>query len=84
MNIENFIIMDGNGNELESDASGVHLAFTCDACDHPIIASGTIGERGSCEEIPSVCKGCHETYFMDVREHSEKLYVFNIRELNAQ
>ncbi|MFT6899774.1 MAG: transcription elongation factor Elf1 [Paraglaciecola sp.] len=83
MNITNFIILDGQGNELASDASGENLAFACPECGHPVIANSKNGKHGSCEDIPSVCKGCSEKYFLDIRKRSEKLYVFNVREFNA-
>ena len=83
MNITNFIILDSRGDQLASDASGESLAFACPECGHPVIANSKKGKRGSCEDIPSVCKDCNETYFLDIRQRSEKLYVFSVREFNA-
>ncbi|NRB41750.1 MAG: hypothetical protein HRU20_25315 [Pseudomonadales bacterium] len=83
MNITKFIILDGQGEELASDASGENLAFACLDCGHPVIAHSKKGKRGSCEDIPSACKNCGEMYFLDIRKRSEKLYVFNVREFNA-
>ncbi len=83
MNITKFVILDGQGDVLPSDANGENLAFSCPCCGHPIIASSKKGKRGSNEDTPSICKSCNEMYFLDIRKRSEKLYVFNVREFNA-
>lgn len=76
--ITNFLIMDGDGDEIEADAYGDHLAFDCFICGHPVLACASEGKRGSDEEHPVACKGCEEVYFLDVRSHAEKLYVHNL------
>ena len=74
--IESFLIMDGNGDEIPSDAIGDALAFNCEDCDYPILASSVEGKPGSMLERPAICKGCGTDYFLDVRFHAKKIYVF--------
>ena len=74
--IDCFLILDGNGNEIPSDAIEDALAFNCEDCDYPIFASSLEGKPGSSLEKPAICKGCGTSYFLDVRTHSKKIYIF--------
>jgi len=75
MKITDFLIMDGNGDEIEADAFGNNIAFSCADCGHPVLAIARENQRGSSEENPVFCKGCGTGYFLDVRSHAEKLYI---------
>ena len=68
--------MDGDGTEIESDASEDALAFNCEDCEYPVFASRLEGKPGSILETPAICKGCGTGYFLDVRTHAKKIYVF--------
>jgi transcription elongation factor Elf1 len=78
MNLTDFLIMDGAGDEIEADACGDHLAFSCPECSHPVLATALDGGRGCDEAHPAVCRGCGKSYFLDVRAHAEKLYVHDL------
>lgn len=75
MNITDFLIMDGNGVEIEADASGDSLAFCCEDCGYPLLAIARENARGSSEQCPSSCRDCGAGYFLDVRNHAQKIYV---------
>ncbi|QJD69785.1 hypothetical protein HG421_20240 [Xanthomonas campestris pv. badrii] len=77
MQLTNFFVMDFNGDVIEADATGHHVAFCCFNCFHPFIANALEGQRGSDEEHLAFCKGCNTGYFLDVRPATEKLYVHN-------
>ena len=74
--IDYFLIMDGDGNEIPSNAVEDALAFNCEDCDYPILASSVEGKPGSALVRPAICKGCGIGYFLDVRIHAKKIYVF--------
>lgn len=76
--INNFLIMDGNGIEIDFDASEDAVAFCCEICGHPLLASMRDGKPGSAFEIPAECKDCSENYFLDVPVHAEKIYIFRV------
>ena len=76
MMIEFFLIMNGDGDEIPSDAIEEALAFNCEDCDYPILASSVEGKPGSALEKSAICKGCGTGYFLDVRTHAKKIYVF--------
>ena len=70
-----YLLMDGDGDEIRADAHGSNIAFGCFDCGHPVLASALDGQRGSDEEYPSICRGCAAGYFLDVRVGREKLYI---------
>jgi len=76
MDFTNFLLLDHDGDEAEADASGLHVAFNCAECGHAILASAIENQRGSDEKLPAECRGCGEKYFLDVRPHAGKLYIF--------
>ena len=78
MNLDDFLILDHNGEETLSDTLGKIVAFSCDTCGNPVLASATDNERGSDDDRPSVCRGCGTKYFLDVRWHAEKLYIHKV------
>ena len=78
MNLDDFLILDHNGEETLSDRLGKIVAFSCDRCGNPVLASASDNERGSDEEHPSVCRGCGAMYFLDVRWQTEKLYIHKL------
>ncbi len=78
MKITDFLIMDGDGNEIPADAYGNSVAFSCSGCGHPVLAAASDNQRGSDEEHPAECKGCGRRYFLDVRSHREKLYIHQL------
>lgn len=80
MNITDYLIMDGTGNEIPADAHGNNLAFSCPVCGHPVLATTLENQRGSDEEHPTSCRGCGQRYFLDVRPRAEKLYVHAVLE----
>jgi len=75
MKITDFLVMDGSGSQLRADAHGNNVSFSCMSCGHPVLAIALKGQRGSDEEHPAKCKGCGVLYFLDVREHANKLYI---------
>jgi len=77
MKITDFLVMDANGDEIAADPQGTHLAFRCATCNYPVLASTLDNEPGSDEEHPTTCRKCKTRYFLDVRPHAEKLYVFD-------
>lgn len=79
MNLNGFLIMDGAGDQILADASGQSVAFLCEDCRHPILASSQENERGSDEKSPSLCPGCGLGYFLDVRENTQKLYIHELK-----
>lgn len=83
MKITNFLILDSNGEHIDSDAFGDNVAFRCCGCGYPVLAIALENQRGSDEDHPSECKGCGEEYFLDIRERTEKLYIHSLREYNA-
>ena len=78
MKITDFLTMDGMGVEIQADAHGTNIAFSCSGCGHPVLAVALENQRGSDEEHPAICKGCGAKYFLDVRAHMEKLYVHSL------
>lgn len=75
MKITDFLVMDTNGEEIEADPHGNNIAFCCMACGYPVLAVALENQRGSDEEHPASCRGCGAKYFLDVRVHTEKLYI---------
>ncbi len=75
MKITDFLIMDGNGDEIKADPFGNNIAFSCEDCDHSVLAIALENQRGSSEQSPVICRGCGTGYFLDVRSHAEKLYI---------
>jgi hypothetical protein len=65
---------------LSGDGCGDNIAFCCFECAHPILAVALKNQRGSDEDHPAVCRGCAAKYFLDVREHAEKLYIQTVEE----
>ena len=78
MKITDFLIMDGAGEEIPADAFGNNVAFLCEECGHPVLATALENQRGSDEEHPATCRGCGTSYFLDVRSHAEKLYIHTL------
>ena len=81
MKVTRFLILDHTGAEIQADAFGNNVAFTCSDCGHPVLATALENQRGYDEDHPSECRGCGTKYFLDVRSHTEKLY---IHKLNAK
>ena len=75
MKITDFLVMDGDGIEIEADPFGNNLAFKCMDCGYPILAIALENQRGSSENSPVNCRGCGTSYFLDVRSHMKKIYV---------
>lgn len=75
MNFSDFLIMDGEGDEIRADAFGQNVAFACWHCGHPLLAIALENQRGFDQQHPTVCKGCNRAYFLDVRPHMQKLYI---------
>ena len=75
MNITDFLTMSSNGDLIKADTNGNNIAFNCNSCFHPILASSKHGSPGSHENTPVTCKGCGQKSFLDVRGHAEKLYI---------
>lgn len=67
--------MDTNGVEIDADAHGNNVAFSCPQCGYPVLAIALERQRGSDEHHPANCKGCGAGYFLDVRPRAEKLYL---------
>lgn len=78
MKITDFLVMDGDGNEIEADPFGNNVAFACPNCSHPVLAIALDDQRGSDEEHPTECRGCHRSYFLDVRPQTEKMYIHEL------
>jgi len=78
MKITDFLIMDGNGDLIDADPHGDNIAFSCLACGHPVLAIAGNSQRGSDEEHAAICKGCGQKHFLDVREHTSKLYIHTL------
>ena len=78
MKITGFLVLDSNGDELDADAHGNNVAFSCPDCGFPVLATALANQRGSDRAHPSDCKGCGERYYLDVREQAEKLYIFEL------
>lgn len=83
MIITDFLVMDGDGIEIEADAYGNNLAFNCPSCGHPVLAITLENQRGSDEQCPATCKGCGDQYFLDVRLRAEKIYIHQLPLGNA-
>lgn len=75
MKITDFLVMDGNGSQIEADPYGNNLAFCCMRCRHPVLAVALEHQRGHDEAHPAICRKCNTQYFLDIRPHSEKLYI---------
>lgn len=75
MDLDNFLHLDTNGDQISADARGDYLAFICWFCDHPVLTCQAAERPGSDEKFPASCKGCGERYFLDVRLRAEKLYI---------
>ncbi len=75
MKITNFHTMDDQGNGIQADPHGNNVAISCLSCNHPILLTALTNQRGSDEKHPAKCKGCGQSYFLDVREHIASLYV---------
>jgi transcription elongation factor Elf1 len=80
MTITDFLVMDGNGDEIHADPFGNNVAFECPNCGHPVLAIALDNQRGSDEEHPAKCRGCGRSYFLDVRVQAEKLYIHELEE----
>lgn len=78
MKIAGYLVLNEQGVEIKADAFGCNVAFSCYECGHPILATALEDQRGSDERHPSACKGCGKSYFLDVRENTQKLYVHKV------
>lgn len=78
MTITDFLIMNGIGVEIEADPFGNNVAFRCDSCGHLVLATALENQRGSDPEHPSICRGCGQRYFLDVRVQAEKIYIHEL------
>lgn len=76
MDLSDFLILDQDGNQTPYDVHGPYLAFLCYYCDHPVLASSVVDEKGSDDAKPAHCRSCGMGYVLDVRERSKKLYIF--------
>jgi len=75
MNIRHYLIMNTDGEEIEADAYGNYLAFKCEICDHPVLATAIKNKQGSDQNHPTTCKGCGKRHYLDIRLRAEKLYI---------
>lgn len=75
MTMDEFLLMDPDGNLIQAHAAGSSLAFACKRCGHPVLASALAGQSGSDEQHPVTCKGCRTRHFLDVRIHTGKVYI---------
>ena len=66
------------GDIIEADAHGNKIAFNCFVCGHPVLATAKDKHRANDKEHHSSCKGCGQNYFLDVREQSNKLDIFEL------
>ena len=82
MDISDFLILDGFGDEVQADISKDILATTCSYCGHPLLFIAKENGQGIDEDHPIKCKGCDEAFFLDIRERMEKLIIFSVTELN--
>ena len=78
MNTTDYLIWDGDGDEIEADAHGNNLAFNCPDYGHPGLAITLENQRSSDERRPTTCKGCGENYFLDLRLRTEKRYIHRV------
>ena len=75
MNITDYLIMNTGGEEIESDAYRNFLAFKCEICEHPVLATAIKNKQGSDKNHPATCKGCGKRHYLDIRIRAEKLYI---------
>ncbi|CRX66838.1 hypothetical protein D7U91_07850 [Stenotrophomonas maltophilia] len=75
MRITDFLVMDGEGDQIPADPHGNHVAFNCFECGYPVVAGSLENERGSDEDCPAACRGCGAEYFVDLRLGSKKMYI---------
>lgn len=75
MKITGFLVMDTDGDKIMADPYGNNIAFSCPACEHPVLATALESQRGYDEDHPAKCKGCGMEYFLDLRWNSKKLYI---------
>ncbi|WAC18644.1 hypothetical protein OVA24_15535 [Luteolibacter sp. SL250] len=80
MDFTNFLLLDDNGDQADADACGPHVAFNCMDCGYAVLASAIENKRGFDRYHPAECRGCGEQYFLDVRDHAEKLYILRLME----
>jgi transcription elongation factor Elf1 len=78
MKITDFLVMDGEGEEIPADPFGNNVAFGCVFCGHPVLATALENQRGCDENHPVPCRSCGTKYFLDVRAVSQKIYVHTI------
>lgn len=78
MKITGFLILDHDGALIRADAFGNNVAFACSECGHPVLATALENQRGSDRQHLSECRGCQTGYFLDVRDHMEKLYIHKV------
>ncbi|KAG1239769.1 hypothetical protein G6F68_018310 [Rhizopus microsporus] len=72
MKIPDFLVMDGEGDEIPADPHGNHVAFNCFECGYPVVAGSLENERGSDEDCPAACRGCGVEYFQPKQGRTEK------------
>jgi len=66
MKVTNFEVFDADNNKVSADAHGNNIAFICPRCGHPVLAVMFENQRGSSREKPTLCKGCHTSFWMEV------------------
>ncbi|MBU2568502.1 MAG: hypothetical protein KJ725_00445 [Gammaproteobacteria bacterium] len=80
MTITGFKGMYGNGEIAKIDAYGNNAAILCNKCGHPVLAIAREHQRGSSIDKPATCLGCGEDFFIEVRESSKKVVIYNASE----
>jgi len=70
--------MNDKGEAIQADAHGNNVAILCSSCKHPVLLTSLVNQRGSDEAHPAKCNGCGEAYFLNVREETDKFYVYTI------
>ncbi len=78
MKVTDFLVMNGQGQEINADPFGNNVAFSCDMCGYPVLATALANQKGSDPDHPAKCRGCGQQYFLDVREHAEKMYIHEL------
>jgi len=78
MTVTGFIGVYSNGEKALIDAQGNNVAFNCNKCSHPVLAIAREHQRGTSSENPAICQGCNEKFFIEVREKTEKVIIYNV------
>ncbi|MDH5180186.1 MAG: hypothetical protein OEY07_10990, partial [Gammaproteobacteria bacterium] len=75
MKVTDYTGIYGNGTTAKIDAHGNNIAFACSECSHPVLAIVRDHQRGSSRDNPAICKGCGETFLVEVNVNTDKVIV---------